>query len=397
MNLFCWKIKGMENITIIEPCNFVDYPTGGQLAFVKNLIQSFHGELTLIGVSTDGDKIGAWTEKEINGRKYKFFPFMSGKREKNKPLIPMRIQAYKNLYRYRKEILDECGKIIVIQAPEVLLALRNRLSEKEICFIFAGTENPLKISRYFYAKAFAGIYDRFFLSAVSTSKWILAAADNNAINELHLRGNKLKNRIIVQFPTRIDESIFFKNTEINYRKVFNIPNDKLVVVTCGRLGYYKGWKLMIDAFKLFLVKYPNSIFYFIGDGEDQGKIIQYIQSNDLEGKVKLLGFLMSTEIASYLNLADIFVMGSFKEGWSTTLLEASCVGVPSVVTNFSSSKEIILDGINGYVAESRDPKEFSEKMIQALQIDRNLLPELRMERFKIKTLKKDLLDIVLEN
>ncbi|KAF0236786.1 MAG: glycosyl transferase group [Prolixibacteraceae bacterium] len=387
----------MENITIIEPCNFVDYPTGGQLAFVKNLLQSFNGELILVGVSTDNDKIGVWAEKEIGGRKYKFFPFISGKREKNKPIIPMRLRVYLNLKRHRKKILNGCGKIIVIQAPEVLLALRNRLTDKEICFLFPGIENPLKFSRYFYARVFTKIYDRLFLSVVTSAKWILAAADSNAISELQIRGKGLKNRNIIQFPTRIDESIFQKNTEINFRKIFNIPDNKIVVVTCGRLGYYKGWELMIDAFKLFLVKYPNAFFYFIGDGEDQHKITRYIQSNNLDENVKLAGFLMNTEIARYLNLADIFVMGSFKEGWSTTLLEASCVGVPSVVTNFSSAKDIVKNGINGYVVESRDPKEFSEKMVRALQIDRNLLPESRMERFKIKTLKKDLLEIFLKD
>jgi len=383
----------MENITIIEPCNFVDYPTGGQLAFMKNLIQSFNGELTLVGVSTDNDKIGIWIEKEISGRKYKFFPFMSGKRKKSKPLIPMRLQVYINLKRHRKKILNGCGKIIVIQAPEVLLALEKGLTDKDICFLFPGIENPLKFSRYFYAKLFAKIYDRILLTVVSRAKWILAAADSNAISELQLRGKGLKNRNIIQFPTRIDESIFKKNTQINYRKNFDIPDNKIVVVTCGRLGYYKGWELMIDSFKLFLVSYPNSIFYFIGDGEDHYRITQYIQSNDLGDYVKLVGFLMNTEIATYLNMADIFVMGSLKEGWSTTLLEASCVGVPSVVTNFSSAREIVINGINGFVVESRDPKEFSEKMIHALQIDRNLLPESRMERFKIRTLKKDLLEI----
>jgi len=387
----------MENITIIEPCNFVDYPTGGQLTFVKNVLQSFDGELILVGISTDNDKIGVWVEKEISGRKYKFFPFMNGKREKNKPIIPMRLQVYINLKRYGKEILNGCGKIIIIQAPEVLLALEKGLTDKDVCYLFPGIENPLKFSRYFYASVFAKLYDRIFLSVVTSAKWILAAADNNAISKLQLRGKGLKNRNIIQFPTRIDESIFQKNTQTNYRKIFDIPDNKIVVVTCGRLGYYKGWELMIDAFKLFLVKYPNAIFYFIGNGEDQDKITQYIQSKDLEENIKLVGFLMNTEIAMYLNLADIFIMGSFTEGWSTTLLEASCVGVPSVVTNFSSSKEIVINGINGYVVESRDPKEFSEKMVDALHIDRNLLPESRMEKFKLKNFKKDFLEIILEN
>ena len=97
----------MKSITIIEPCNFVDYPTGGQLTFVKNLMQSFDGELNLVGISTDDDKIGSWTIKEINGIKYRFFPFMKGKRKKNKPIVPFRIQSYFQLKKYRSEILKD--------------------------------------------------------------------------------------------------------------------------------------------------------------------------------------------------------------------------------------------------------------------------------------------------
>jgi len=384
----------MKNITIIEPCNFVDYPTGGQLTFVKNLLQSFDGGLNIVGVATDDEKIGVWNRKEIDGKNYNFFPFMKGRRKKNKPFIPMRLQVYNSLRKYRNEIAKGCSDVIVIQAPEVLLALNLSISNKKICFIFPGIKNPLNYSRYFYAKIFANVYDSIFLSKVTSAQWILAAADSIAIKELEERGNGFNGKSVIQFPTRIDEDIFKKIENNNYRGQLNIPKNTKIVVTCGRLGYYKGWKLMIDAYILFMEKYPDSVFYFIGDGEDFEKINQYIKSNNLEKNIILLGFLKNTEIAKYLNIADIFIMGSFTEGWSTTLLEAACTGVPSVVTNFSSSYDIIKNGVNGYVVETRNPNEFAKRMTQALQIDRNSLPEKRMERFAIKNLKTDLVKII---
>ena len=151
---------------------------------------------------------------------------------------------------------------------------------------------------------------------------------------------------------------------------------------------------MIDAFKLFHKKYPDSVFFIIGDGEDHDKIIRYIKLNRLEQQIILPGFLINTEIAQYLNMSDVFIMASYTEGWSTTLLEAACTGVPSVVTNFSSSYDIIKNGINGYIVETRNPSKFSEEMIQAIHIDRNALPEKRMEQFTLKTLKSDLDKII---
>ncbi|AHW62270.1 Glycosyltransferase involved in cell wall bisynthesis [Draconibacterium orientale] len=384
----------MKEITVIEPCNFVDFPTGGQLTFVRNLLHSFNGELNLVGISTGKEEIGSWTIKEIDGKKYRFFPFMKGIRRKNKPLIPMRLQAYNSLRKYRSTIAEGCSEIIVIQAPEVLLALNSKIQDRKICFIFPGIKNPLNYSRYFYAKIFASAYDSLFLSQVASAHWILAAADSLAIKELEIRGKGFNGKSVIQFPTRIDENIFKKVNNNNYKETLKIAKSTKVIVTCGRLGYYKGWQLMIDAYKLFHERYPNSVFFVIGDGEDHEKIVRYIELNELENNIFLPGFLKNTEISKYLNIADVFIMGSYTEGWSTTLLEAACIGVPSVVTNFSSSYDIIKNGINGYVVENRSVIDFSEMMIKALQIDRRALPEKRMEQFTLKTLKSDLVKII---
>ena len=127
---------------------------------------------------------------------------------------------------------------------------------------------------------------------------------------------------------------------------------------------------MIDAFKLYEQKHSDSLLFFIGDGEDESKIRIYVSEKSLNEKVVLAGKKNQKEIAEYLNAANVFVMGSFAEGWSTTLVEASACGVPCVVTEFSSAKEMITDGENGFVVCNREPKTFAENMEKATQLER---------------------------
>ena len=89
-------------------------------------------------------------------------------------------------------------------------------------------------------------------------------------------------------------------------------------------------------------------------------------------------------------------MGSMREGWSTTLVEACACGVPCVVSDFSSSKEMISDGKNGFVVVGRDEKEFAKKMLMALELDRLAVMEYdkRFSCLAVSNLKNDLLNVL---
>ncbi len=64
-------------------------------------------------------------------------------------------------------------------------------------------------------------------------------------------------------------------------------------------------------------------------------------------------------------------MGSFAEGWSTTLVEACACGVPCVVTDFSSAREMVYKGKNGYVVPNRDAALFASRMEDAVALERS--------------------------
>jgi glycosyltransferase involved in cell wall biosynthesis len=149
---------------------------------------------------------------------------------------------------------------------------------------------------------------------------------------------------------------------------------------------------MIDCFILFEKIIPQSNLYFIGEGEDLQKIQEYLSHKQISGKVILTGRKKSEEISLYLNASDLFIMGSYKEGWSTSLSEAIACVVPSCVTNFSSAKEIVLEGKNGYVIEEHNEDLFVQGMLKAMKLSRPVYNE-NVRAYSTGKLKEDLLKL----
>ncbi|MEA4949333.1 MAG: glycosyltransferase, partial [Petrimonas sp.] len=188
-----------------------------------------------------------------------------------------------------------------------------------------------------------------------------------------------------------DTDIFFKKSKEYCREQIHYPINQLLIITTGRLGWFKGWKFMIDSFLLFKSHFPASKLFFIGNGEDFQKITDYISLLNCNNDIELLGYQSQENISDFLNAADLFIMGSYKEGWSTSLMEAIACGVPACVTNFSSAKEIIAEGINGFVVEGHDEQLFSQTMIKALSINNSHLPrQIDVEKYSVSLLKQDL-------
>ncbi len=382
-----------NKIIYIQSCNFENYPIGGQLTFAKNMLNAFGNDLILVGITTDDTPVGVWVKKEINGVLYDFLSVQRKKERTKKSFIPQRIVFYFKVRKYKKKILQKQSRIIFTRTPDVIFAARRWKLKKRI-FCFAGTGNPMALGQRWYGRIFARFFDELFFPALSEVDVILAAADTEHIKDTVKRSKgALRDGDIKHFPTRIDTSIFNNRDRDASKQKLNIPIDQKVVVTSGRLHWAKGWKLMIDAFELFKKRIPESILFFIGDGDDRDAIERYINEKKLQNNIFLLGFQPHQLLSDYLNAASLYIMGSQMEGWATSLLEAKACGVPLCTTEFSSAKDIIDIGIDGYVVEQRDSKIFFDYMLKAieLKINDNLLEE-KIKRYSLKNLKADFWD-----
>lgn len=383
----------MKRILLIEGCNFIDYPIGGYLSFAKQMISAFGNQLLLVGVTDDETPVGRWVKKDIDGIEFEFFSIRKIRKTQKKPLIPERLKIYFAVRRYQKSILKCNVKNVFIQTPEVLFSINKK--GLNICARIPGVENPLTYSRYSFSKYFAGLFDYFFFKSLKSVNIILATANKSAIKNFLERGNSIsiQNKVL-QFPTRINTNIF-KPEDINLsKKRLGFDLSTKIITTTGRLNTYKGWEFMLNSFIEFRKNNPNSFFVFLGDGEDRLKVIDFIKNNNIEDSVVITGRLNHEKLSQYLNASDVYVMGSFVEGWATSLVEAIACAKPVVCTNFSSAEELVEINTNGFIDHKRDFISFS-KMIDKcffLSKDKLIKKSIEMQKYATNNLKDSILE-----
>jgi len=377
-------------ILFIDFTNYEDYPIGGYLSFAKNMMDAFGSQLALVGISTNPDEpVGQWFKKNIGDIEFDFFALAKYKKSKTKHIIPDRLATYFLVKLNNKKINDIGIKNVFLQRQEILLALRTL--SKNICFSFAGAENPLSISKYWYGKLLARNFERYFFEKLRIATVILVRGDDSSIADLIKRSDgAISPDSVIKFPTRINTEIFRPLSKEEARSSLSLPLSQVIIVTTGRLSEFKGWRFLIDCVKEFSAQVADPKLYFIGEGEDYYKIKAYISECNMGRHVLLSGKKSQQHIALYLNAADLFIMGSVKEGWSTSLMEAIACGVPSCVTEFSSAADIVIDGVNGYVASAGDRKRFVECMVKSLKLLRPVRND-HVVRYSTRNLKTDIL------
>lgn len=377
-------------ILIVDFTNFEDYPIGGYLTFARNMIEAFGTRLAMVGITTSSDDpVGKWFKKHIDGKAYDFFALARYKKSKTRHFIPDRLATYFLVKIFNRKISQIHINNVFLQRQEMLLAIST--GSGNICFSFAGMENPLAISKYWYGKLFAKSFEKLFFRKLGRASVILARGDDIAIADVIKRsGGKILPGTVIKFPTRINTEIFRPMSKEETRAKLDLPLTSVIVVTTGRLAEFKGWRFMVDCFGDFCHKVPDSKLYFIGEGEDYNEIKAYISDCNIEQYVMLAGKKSQPEIAMYLNASDLFIMGSFKEGWSTSLMEAIACGVPSCVTDFSSSGDIIINGENGYVVGAHDKTLFVGCMLKAMELKRPVKND-HIVRYSTRNLQGDIL------
>jgi glycosyltransferase involved in cell wall biosynthesis len=118
------------------------------------------------------------------------------------------------------------------------------------------------------------------------------------------------------------------------------------VVTSGRISAQKApWRF--NALAQQLVDHAD--FIWIGDGDDSDKSewLPY-------PAVTITGWLSRAEVLEELSDSDIFVLLSAWEGMPIALIEAQCVGLPSIVTDIVGNRDVVRHGVTGAVCAAND-------------------------------------------
>jgi glycosyltransferase involved in cell wall biosynthesis len=151
----------------------------------------------------------------------------------------------------------------------------------------------------------------------------------------------------------------------NIRDKLKIKKSDMVLGTISRLDPIKNHKMMLLAFKEIYIQQPDTKMLIVGDGLLRGKTEQLCIDLGIMDHIIFTGFIINPQ--SYLNIMDIFLLPSFSEGTSMTLLEAMSFGKPCIVTDAGGSPEIVIDRQTGIVIPNDDQSALSKACLTLLE------------------------------
>lgn len=131
-------------------------------------------------------------------------------------------------------------------------------------------------------------------------------------------------------------------------------HNAFIMITTGGLIWRKG-----ILFQLLIVKSLTEVgiparLLVIGDGPDREGLVYITNQMELSEVVSYLGRLEEQDVITNLQNADVYISTSAAEGLPNSMVEAASCGLPVVTFSCEGVREIVEDGISGFVVPYGD-------------------------------------------
>lgn len=180
----------------------------------------------------------------------------------------------------------------------------------------------------------------FFGRAKGLLRWLLLRRTTNLVVQTvrikDFYSAKLQSRTTI-IPNPVTDKVFSLTPTLKQKRI----------IAVGRLAYQKNYPMMFRAFAKVHHDFPDWQLVVYGNGPQKEEIRGVIERLGMEGHIILAG--KSDHVVEEMNKSSLFVMSSDYEGMSNALLEAVCVGLPVISTDVSGARDLITEGVNGYI------------------------------------------------
>ena len=145
------------------------------------------------------------------------------------------------------------------------------------------------------------------------------------------------------------------------KKELGLEETDKIVTTIGPFKPQKNLPDFIKTANIIFKKDPSFKFIITGDGEGRPELERLIATYGLENRVILLGW--RRDISNILNSSDFFAMTSLWEGLPISTIEAMACGLVPVVNDVDGQREIVKDGVNGFLVNPYDAEDTAAKIL----------------------------------
>lgn len=176
-------------------------------------------------------------------------------------------------------------------------------------------------------------------------------------------------------PMGVDSKLFNPNKrDVKIKKKYGINGPFLLFV--GRLSEKKGVRYLIEAMPEVVKNNPDTKLLIVGGGELESELKNLANKLNMQNNITFTGPIPNKDLPKYYATADIFVAPSIitkegdREGLPVTIMEAMASGCKTISTNLPGTRDLIKNGINGFLVRQKDKKSLSRSIIQVIFLQR---------------------------
>ena len=227
-----------------------------------------------------------------------------------------------------------------------------------------GTLDPYSLKQQFLKKKiYLSLFDKRNLD-VATAIHYTAEIERESTHKY----NRLKNpSFIVPNPVPINELNNLPE-ESEAKKYFALPQDAHVISFVGRLHRRKALDILIQSFKKLLPLLNNNCYLLLAgpDDGDETRLRQLVNKNELNDKVRFLGFVDAVKRGFVLKASDLFWFATYPgENFGYSAVEAMVAGVPVILSEYVGIyREVIQDKAG--VIVSHEPGEIAKNIAELI-------------------------------
>lgn len=147
------------------------------------------------------------------------------------------------------------------------------------------------------------------------------------------------------------------------RHEFGLPKDTRVLGTIGRLTEQKGIDVLLYALSHLHTQEVSLII--VGRGEQETKLRALAARLNLESCVHFVGYRL--DVPKLLGAFDLYIHPARFEGMPNAVLEAMAAARPVIASSVDGIRELIVDGMHGWLVGPDDPVALAKAIEAALR------------------------------
>lgn len=172
---------------------------------------------------------------------------------------------------------------------------------------------------------------------------------SSAARDSFLRFGVPREKIFIN-PCGVDLSAFRPGTKRD--NVFR-------VIQVGGVNLRKGVLTALSAFADF--KVGDAQMWFVG-GTLEGTEIETVAAKFLSSRVRFVKPVPQFELNAFYQQSSVFVLASLEDGFGMVVTQAMACGLPVIVTENVGARDLVQDGVNGFVVPVGAPEAITERL-----------------------------------